>query len=196
MAEGERTGWRDGAVLADGRSMSIDHNQKVVAIPAPQDTEIARLGVELNKTYIPYGKMGREGLARQAAQDANAATASPAALVTRSVSKGSSTVYCNDAWDLVDAIKNGKCKLDDVKDEDLPENLRKLDKAGRQAQVDDAGKQREAIQKRILDLNKAREAFLVAERKKQAEEGKETLDSAILKAVRAQAARANIRFER
>jgi hypothetical protein len=103
-------------------------------------------------------------------------------------------LYCNDAWDLVDAIKNGKCKLDDVKDEDLPEDLRKLDRAGRRARVDDASRQREAIQKRILDLNKAREAVLAAERKKQLDEGKETLDTAILKAVRDQAARANIRF--
>jgi len=193
---GEQTGWKDGAVLADGRYLSIDHNQKVVAIPAPQDTEIARLGVELNKTYIPYGKMGHEGQARQVAQDANAVTASPSAVVTRSISKGCSTLYCNDAWDLVDAIKNGKCKLDDVKDEDLPEDLRRLDKAHRQARVDGASQQRAAIQKRILELNQAREAVLAAERKKQVEKGKETLDTAILKAVRDQAARANIRFDR
>ena len=32
---GEQTGWKDGAVLADGRYMSIDHNQKVAVIPAP-----------------------------------------------------------------------------------------------------------------------------------------------------------------
>ena len=119
-------------MLADGRYMSIDQDQKVVAIPTPQDAEIARLGVELNKTYIPYGQMGREGQARQVAQDANAVSASPDAIVTRSISKGCATLYCNDAWDLVDAIKNGKCKLDDLKDEDLPEDLRKLDKAGRQ----------------------------------------------------------------
>ena len=111
----------------------------------------------------------------------------PAPLVTRSVSKGCSTLYCNDAWDLVDAIKNGKCKLDDLKDEDLPEDFRKLDKAGRKANVEEATRQREEIQKRILDLNKDREAFLAAERKKQAEEGKETLDTVILKAVRDQA---------
>jgi hypothetical protein len=193
--QGEQTGWKDGAVLADGRYMSIDQNQKVVAIPAPQDTEIARLGVELNKTYIPYGRMGLEGQARQIAQDANAVAASPNAIVTRSISKGCSTLYCNDAWDLVDAIKTGKCKVEDLKDEDLPDDLRKLDKAGRQARLNDAGKQREGIQKRILDLNKDREEFLAAERKKQVEEGKETLDTAILRAVRDQAARADIRFD-
>jgi hypothetical protein len=195
MPEGEQTGWKDGAVLADGRYMSIDQNQKVVAIPAPQDDEIARLGVALNETYIPYGKLGREGQARQVAQDTNAAAASPNAIVTRSISKGCPTLYCNDAWDLIDAIKNGKYKLDDMKDEDLPEDLRKLDKAGRQARVDDASKRRESIQKRILDLNQERESFLAAERKQRVEEGKDSLDTAILQAVREQAAQANIRFD-
>ncbi len=75
--EGMQTGWKDGAVLADGRYLSIDQNQKIVEIPAPEDTEIAKLGVELNKTYLPFGKMGQEGLARQSAQDANAIAASP-----------------------------------------------------------------------------------------------------------------------
>ena len=70
--------------------------------------------------------------------------------------------YCNDAWDLVDAIKNGKCKLEDVKDEDLPADLQKLDKAGRKAKVDEAAKQREEIQAKIVKLNKEREAFLAA----------------------------------
>ena len=126
-AEGRQTGWKDGAILADGRYMSIDQNQKVVEIPTPHDAEIAKLGVELNKTYLPYGKMGQAGQARQSAQDANAVGASQSVLVSRSVSKGNE-FYCNDAWDLVDAIKNGKCKLEEVKTEDLPAELRKLDK--------------------------------------------------------------------
>jgi hypothetical protein len=112
-AEGGTTGWKDGAILADGRYMSIDQNTKVVEIPAPQDTEIAKLGVDLNKTYLPYGRHGLEGQARQAMQDANAVNASQAAIASRSYSKANS-IYNNDAWDLVDAIKNGKAKLEDL----------------------------------------------------------------------------------
>jgi hypothetical protein len=194
-AEGERTGWKDGAVLADGRYLSIDQNAAIAQIPAPQDGEIARLGTELNATYIPFGTMGREGQARQVAQDANAVAASANAVVSRSVSKGVSNLYCNAAWDLVDALKTGACKLEDVKDEDLPEDLRELDPAARKARVEEAAARRESIQKRILDLNTQREAYLAAERKAQAAEGRETLDSAILEAVRAQAARANFRFD-
>jgi von Willebrand factor type A domain len=193
-AEGHRTGWNDGAILADGRYMSIDQNQKVVEIPTPQDAMIAQLGVQLNKTYLPYGKMGEAGQARQSAQDVNAGTASQGALVTRSVSK-INAFYCNDGWDLVDAIANGKCKLEDVKSEDLPEDLRKLDQAGRKAKVDEARKEREEIQKKILKLNQEREAFLAAERKKVSSEKQQTLDQVTCKAIRDQAARNNFKFE-
>jgi hypothetical protein len=193
-AEGLQTGWKDGAILADGRYMSIDQNQKVVEIPAPQDVEIAKLGVDLNKTYLPYGKLGQTGYARQSAQDTNAINASSAAIVSRSVSKANA-FYCNDGWDLVDAIKNGTCKLAEMKDEDLPENLRKLDKAARQAKVDEAAKQRAAIQSRIADLNAKREKFLVAERAKLQRTKEDSLDKAIVKAIRDQATRHHITFE-
>ena len=115
-AEGSQTGWNDGAILADGRYMSIDQNQKVVEIPTPQDAAIARLGVDLNKTYLPYGKMGQAGQARQSAQDANAGdvVAERPGRADRSPRGMRSTATTR--WDLVDAIKNGKCKLEDVKD--------------------------------------------------------------------------------
>ncbi|MGO9463909.1 MAG: vWA domain-containing protein [Isosphaeraceae bacterium] len=193
-AQGLQTGWKDGAVLADGRYLSIDQNQKIVDIPAPQDAEIAKLGVELNKTYLPFGKMGQEGLARQSVQDANASAASPGVLVNRSISKGNA-FYCNDAWDLVDAIKNGRCKLEELKDEDLPPEFAKLDKAARKARVDQAAKERQTIQTRILELNKKREQFLAAERKKQAPAKDDTLDRAFSKAIRDQATRQRFTFE-
>src|SRR4051794_37355316 len=193
-AEGESTGWRSGAVLADGRYLSIDQNQKIVDIVAPQDQEIARLGVELNKTYLPFGKMGQAGLARQSTQDANSFAASSNALTSRAISK-SNAFYCNDAWDLVDAIKNGKCKLDKLKDDELPDDLRKLDREGRKAKVEASAREREAIQARILRLNQERERHLAVEGKKQRGTKGETLDGAIAKAIRDQAVRHQLTFE-
>jgi hypothetical protein len=51
--EGINGKWKDGAVLADGRYLSIDHNRQVVHIVAPQDRQIAELGARLNQTYVP-----------------------------------------------------------------------------------------------------------------------------------------------
>jgi len=86
---GIQTHWQDGALLADGSYMNIDHNKKAVHIVAPQDKEIARLGLELNKTYIVYGRAGREGAARQSKQDDNAAQVAGSSPVQRAVSKSS-----------------------------------------------------------------------------------------------------------
>ena len=55
VKEGIDTKWKDGADLADGKYINIDQNQTIAYIEAPQDKEIARLGAELNKTYIAYG---------------------------------------------------------------------------------------------------------------------------------------------
>ena len=180
--------------MADGRFMSIDQNQKVVEIATPQDKAIAGLGVLLNKTYIPYGKMGQTGLARQSVQDTNALNASPTALVSRSVSKGNA-IYCNDGWDLVDAITNGKAKLEELKTDDLPEDLRKLNQAARKAKVEEARKQRAEIQAKIVKLSEQREAFLAAERKKQATTKEQTLDQVMCRTMRDQAASKNFKFE-
>lgn len=193
-AEGERTGWKEGALLADGSFLHIDQSLKVAEIPAPQDDQIARLGVELNKTYIPYGRMGQAGLERQAIQDANASHLSQTAAAARSVSKGSS-VYCTDAWDLVDALKNGKCKLEDVKDGDLPAELRGLSPAQRQARVTESQQKREALQQQIQELSKSRDKYLIEARRKQAGAPNETLDSAMIKAIRSQAGRQHYTFE-
>lgn len=58
--------------------MVIDQNHVVVAIAASQDVQIARIGPELDKTYLPYGVQGRVGVARRAVQKTNIITLAPA----------------------------------------------------------------------------------------------------------------------
>ena len=194
-AEGARTSWKDGATLADGRYLSIDQNQAIADIPAPQDAEIVRLNAELNTTYIPYGRMGRAGQMNQAAQDANAANVSASVLASRANAK-CTTFYCPSDWDLVDAIKTGKCKVEDLKDEDLPADLRKLGPAARRARVAEAGERRERIRTQVLKLNAERGKYLAAERAKQAAGSCiDTLDAAMVRAVRGQVARLKFTFD-
>jgi hypothetical protein len=103
--------WKDGAVLADGRFLNIDQNRQVAHVAAPQDREIAELGVRLNATYIPYGRLGALSRERQAVQDQNARQASPEASVQRSVAKSSAN-YVNTGWDLVDAVQAEQVDLE------------------------------------------------------------------------------------
>ncbi len=192
-AVGRDTKWQDGALLADGKYMIIDQNRAVVHFDAPQDQEIARLGAELNKTYLAYGRAGAASVARQAAQDANANTlAASGAVVSRALTKASSN-YRNDSWDLVDAVNNNTMKLAEMKAEEMPADMQKMTAAERQTYVENKTKERAQIQAKIQQLNDERNKFIAAQNKAQA--ATNTLDAVIISTIRSQAAKKAYQFE-
>jgi hypothetical protein len=190
--EGVQTKWKEGADLADGRYINIDQNQQVADIKAPQDDEIMKLGVELNKTYIAYGSAGKAKKDMQAEQDKNASSMGAGSLVQRSVAKAS-VQYDNAAWDLVDAADNRSVNIEEMKDEELPPEMKGMDKKQRREYVEKMMKKRAELQKKINNLNEDRRKFVESEMKKNAEQN--TLDSAIIKTVRRQAEDKNFKFK-
>lgn len=191
--EGIRTKWKHGADLADGKYMNIDHNRKIVHIKAPQDKKIVELGRKLNKTYIAYGKKGRRMQERQKKQDSNAASMGGAVAAQRAVTKASKQ-YTNVGWDMVDAEKEGKLKVEEVAKEDLPEEMKKMTKKQRREYIEKKKKEREELQKEINKLRKQRDKYVAEKRKKMAKDN--TLDEAVIKAVREQAKKKKFKFEK
>jgi hypothetical protein len=191
--EGIRTQWKDGADLADGRYMNIDHNKKIVHISAPQDKEIVRLGQELNKTYVAYGKGGIAKKERQARQDQNAMAAGEAVMAQRAVTKASKQ-YRNVGWDLVDAEKEGKVKVEELEEDELPEEMKKMSPKERKAYVEKQKKKREEIQAQISQLKKDREKYVAEKRKEMSDD--DTLDAVMVKAIKDQASQKKFKFEK
>jgi von Willebrand factor type A domain len=192
--QGINTHWKTGAELADGSFLSIDQNARVAEIPAPQDKEIARLGLELNKTYIAYGARAEEGAGRQQAQDSNAAAAAPSANIARQTAKAKS-VYSNAGWDLVDAKKEGAVDIAKVPAKDLPAEMQKMSVAERKAYVEQKEKKRGEIQAQIKKLDSERQKFIAAELKKQSGKNANTLDAAVVGAARMSGEKKGYRFE-
>lgn len=184
--------WKDGAVLADGRYLSIDQNRQVAHIPAPQDREIAELGARLNATYVPYGRQGQVAQERQAAQDSNAHLASPQAVVQRVLTK-SSYNYTNTGWDLVDAVKAKSVDVGKIKDEDLPKDMQGMNAQQRVDYVNSKGKERTELQAQVQQLNEQRNKYIAGEEAKQ--RGNQTLGSAVKQAIREQAGKKNFTFK-
>lgn len=191
--EGIATHWKDGAELADGSFLSIDHNARVAEIPAPQDKEIARLGQELNKTYIGYGARAAEGAGRQQAQDANAVAAAPSVNVARQAAKAKA-VYSNAEWDLVDAKKEGTVDLEKMNAKDLPAEMQKMTPAERKTYVEQKEKKRAEIQVQIKKLDSDRSKFIAEELKKQ-KPTSTTLDRAVITATRSTGEKKGYKFE-
>ena len=188
-AKGVEGKWKQGALLADGGFFIIDQNRTLVSIDAPQDKEIAKLNGAFNDTFITFGDLGAESKLRQLAQDANAANLSARARTKASVN------YSNARWDLVDACKDMKFKLEEVKVEHLPEEMRKLKPAERRAYVKKKAAERKKISGELLVLTKKREAFVAAKRKELSEDEDDTLGAAVTKAVRVQAVKKAITFD-
>ncbi len=189
--QGATSGWKDGALLADGSYLAIDQNRVVARVDAPQDKELARLSGDLNKTYVGYGAEGGAAMARQAAQDQNALGMSAGSGATRAASKASAH-YSNEDWDLVDAKKKGK--LDAIPAAAMPEPMRKMSPDERKAFVDGKEKERAEIQAKIVKLSGDRDAFVASEMKKKAAEGGKTLDDALIEATKAQATKQAFSF--
>lgn len=185
--EGISGSWHDGAALAGGKFMIIDQDRRVCHIAAPQDKKIADLGIELNKTYLGYGNLRDEGAAKQNVADRDAtANEAAGAAVQRAVSKASAN-YHNATWDLVDAVRENKVDPAKLDPKELPESLRNLKADELKARIEQASKQRAAIQSQIATLNKEREAFVAEELRKQAGAGARTLDEVMAETTRSQA---------
>ncbi|MCA9068390.1 MAG: hypothetical protein KDA84_05685, partial [Planctomycetaceae bacterium] len=165
--------------------------QQVAQIKTPYDEKLFKLSSEVNKTYLAFGAApARKKLAeRQVAQDKLARTAAPSAAAERAAFKGSGRYRTG--GDLVDALADGKVKLKDIKESELPEKLQKMSLEERQKYIETQKAEREKIQKEIQELSQQRKEYIAKKRREEAEksdkEQADTLDAAVIKAIRSQA---------
>jgi hypothetical protein len=193
-SHGDAPVWREVAALADGQFASIDQNNGTVEVATPFDAELQRLSASLNTTYLPFGREGAEGAARQVAQDSSVASLSAPAAASRAGAKASA-VYRNGSWDLVDAVSDRGVDLETAKPEELPEPMRAMNGAERKAHVEAMAAKRAEIQKAIGSLNASRQAHIAAEQAKAGKAGDAAFDAAVRSAMRGQAEKRGFSFE-
>ena len=201
LANAESKGWAEFAEKCGGRFMNIDQNKagQQVVVKTEFDDKILKLNDELNKTYVAYGKEGKDRLANQAEQDSNANKASgaaapggaapvPLAALERAASKAGA-LYKNGNWDLVDRMKNDKdFDITKLKEEELCDELKKLKPAERVAYVKKKAEERAELQKKIGELSAQRQKKVDEElAKKPRNENEKALDEALKGVVRDQA---------
>ncbi len=192
---GIATHWQDGAVLTGGRYLHIDKDRQVVYREAPQDTEIARLNVQLNATFIAFGDQGLAGAMRQKMQDTAAASVDKEILVKRAVAKSSHN-YSNEAWDLVDAVRKGKVKLDGMDEKDMPAELKGLNAKQREERIAKKLAERKVISSQIRKLSEERTQWIAQQdQKSNHAQASDTLEAVIVQSVQEQARIRHFTFE-
>ena len=159
--------WQTIARRGEGRYFAIAQDGGVQAISTPFDTRLAELAARLGRTYVTYGdkKKREKNVAVQAAAESRITTdAAMGAQADRALNKAVNSFQYD--GDLVQAVENDTVKLDELKKEDLPEDLQKLSLADRKKEIDKRIAERKAIRAQILTLSKQRDEFIAAERKK------------------------------
>ncbi|WP_178985942.1 VWA domain-containing protein [Winogradskyella helgolandensis] len=188
--QGISTKWKDGADLTHGNYMAINHNEATVHVASPYDDKILELNEKLNTTYVAYGSTGRAKMEMQAEQDSNARSYNKANAVSRTVSK-SSRLYKNSSWDLVDAEKEADFSYDEIKDSELPEELKGKSKSEIKSYVEEKAQLRKKLQDEIATLNLNRRDYIA----KQTKDSSNGLESAMIKALKSQAEQKNYKWE-
>ncbi len=179
--------WREIAQLGDGKYIPIPQDGGVaLIIETPYDREILELQIRLNRTVLPYGKRVQQLKVRERLESVAAApqsTATDIAVYQNKVGRG---VVSTDG-DLVADTSSGRVKLESVPDAELPENLQKLAPAARKVELEKQSAERKAVDEKLSQLVKQRDAFVATERQKRpANAKKDSFDQVVEDTLRMQ----------
>jgi hypothetical protein len=192
--------WEAIAQRGQGQYFLIPQDGGVQTISTPYDEQLSQLGNRLGRTSLAYGGgAGAEGESYRAARkDASISTeaaiatsSAPSAAADRAVNKAlNAKAYVED---LLQDIENGSTKLEAVKEEDLPSELRKLSSEERTKEIQKRLAERGEIRKQILALSKQRTDYIATEQKKSKGGAQNAFDVAVSAALRQQLAKKGIK---
>jgi TolB-like protein len=190
--------WKAGAELAEGDYSNIDQGAAVYQVAAPQDDKIAQLSAQLDGTYVGYGSGAENKVAAKRSAYGQAKSAGSSFMAERASFQAAAApaqVAAEAEWDAVSALESGSLKKEDIKSDQLPPEVQKLDKAAREKYLDGKLAERKRIKDEINALQAQRKAYIAAEEKKQAS-GANTLDKAMTESIRSQATRRGYKFQK
>jgi Mg-chelatase subunit ChlD len=184
---GTKEAWQAIAQYGGGRYFAIPQDSGVVMIVTPYDEKLGALSNQLGGTYLAYGMAEQQAAskARQLSAESMITSAAPvSAQADRAMNKAiNSKAYDGD---FLQSIENGTVKLENVKPEELPDELRRLSPDERKQEVEKRQAQRRQIRAEIMQLSKDRAEFIKTERAKSGV--KNSFDSVVAEALKQQLA--------
>jgi len=190
--EDARKVWIEIADAAEGSFFAIEQSGGVTDIDTPYDAELAKLNSEMVSTVVVYGAT-EEQVAGESLKSSIASYA-PKAAADRAVFYEKSGKAISGGKDLVQAVDDDEVSLDEVKDEELPENMQKMTQEERKKYIAQQKAKRDEVNKKIKELSSKRNEHIKAELKK-TEGKKEGFDLKVIEALKKQAARKGITYE-
>ena len=191
--------WEAIARHGNGQYFSIAQDGGVQTIATPYDEQLGQLATKLGGTFVAYGGgAGEDGeryreatkVAADVAETRVAQAAPSVAKAERALNKAvNRQAYVGD---LMQSVENGSVQVDKLKEEDLPENMRRMSPEQRKQDIEKRLAERRELRSQIMSLSKQRAEYIEAERKKSG--GKDNgFDAAVSAALKEQLKRKGIK---
>jgi Mg-chelatase subunit ChlD len=182
--------WKEICRKAEGSYVQIPQEGGVVAVATPFDRRLAEINTELTKATVVYGGKDKKDADMKKLEEARSLDLPAAADRAGYASKGGRAA----SYDLIDAIKGGKVKLEDLKKEELPAEMQKMDPREQKEHLAKLEKQREELRKEALELDKKRSDFIQKKLEEGKKGGKDGFDNQVLEILRKQAKKHAIEY--
>jgi hypothetical protein len=187
--------WREIAQMGNGRYIPIPQDGgHVVIIETPYDRDIIELQGNINHTVIPYGPREQRSSVEQKTRQVTAAPAPAASDMASYMNTrakiadhlGTGAEAITGRGDLVADVLNGRQPLSSVKEDELPDQVRKMSPAERQDYINKQMTERKTLNDRLADLVKKRDQYVVAQRSKTPTKTADSFDRAVEETLKAQ----------
>jgi Mg-chelatase subunit ChlD len=184
--------WQEIALKAEGTYVPIQQDGGVVAtVATPFDKRLAEINGELTKTTLVYGSRDKQLADGKKNEDALKLAAPAAAERAAYNAKAGGQAA---AFDLLDCLKRGTVKLEELKKEELPAELQKMTLAEQKAHLEKLDRKRTELTKEALDLDRQRQDYIARETARAATKDKAGFDGQVLETLRKQAKKNGIEY--
>jgi hypothetical protein len=189
--------WNLGNGCGIGSFMNIDQEAQPAPIRTPYDDELITLNRSLTATHVYYGSRGALQYEALHQRDTVPVTDSndPSKIIKYRLVRADARFYDDSGWDLVAESEKDKNAVEKVDKKTLPDSLKNKSTAELQQIIAAKSEERRSIKKRIETLDKQRDDYILAERKKAGFNAAQTLGVAIEKIIRGQVTRFNMRID-
>ncbi len=187
--------WREIAQGGNGRFIPIPQDGgEIVVIETPFDDEIIILQKQINGTVIPYGpRATQKRVEDRTRQLASVAAAAPAQATEMASYLNKRSVIASEAvtggGDLTADVATGRQKVTALKDDELPDELRKLSAEERQKTVEKQIGTRKLLNDKLAALVGKRDRYVTEQKAKSPAKPASSFDRVVEETLKAQTKR-------
>jgi len=190
--------WTEIADRAEGRYFQVEQSGGAILASTPFDKDLAELSKDLEGTRLYYGDASvlADSEERKEVAEKIHAGATVSARARRAVYSASEPAdRLAGKHDLVKDVAEGKVKLAEVKEEELPEDLRKVPVEEREKFIAEQSEKHQKVQAKIKELAAKRQKHIEEQLRKSNLKGKQSLDFAIFECIKEQAGKKGIAYK-